>query len=534
MAHPSEVAQLELVSKSVNNDCADFTGLPDTLEKLSPIVRNSSLDRNYRKELSEDIAIWKAICDCLDGANLDRIEEKELRYWRMRAVRGVILLGRNLSVENQQLPQELALHSKVVELLAQVQCQYEEMEIALHTAAYELLYNLTRVGSTFDQQSLGNVCRALSYPLGAHGSRELALPVSLYFLNMVRDDEFLFVFLKHPDADKIVYQFMLQGVIKNHTELFDVIDNKTHDLENLSSLGAIQMSIWSCLVTHASFSPYLERLESQNWEAFDTILRFAQLVVTSSEKWDKEQLTAITVWVFRIFESTASSVEAYIERGVDDEAEAGRLHQKLLVVLDILSVFSKYESIRKFIMFYNGVEILINTLRHLQTHCMRINFTKAKSNMAATFKAYNSNYERVEDEGKIKSIINIETSSIKSTNFPECKSLIIEILGFLTYKNREVQDKCRELHGLELVLSNCVIDDNDPFIKERSIMCIRFLLEDNAENQSFVAQLEAKKAVNDDVLAEAGYEVKIGADGKIGLTKNPRAAVEDKIDLNLT
>ena len=84
-----------------------------------------------------------------------------------------------------------------------------------------------------------------------------------------------------------------------------------------------------------------------------------------------------------------------------------------------------------------------------------------------------------------------------------------------------MQDRIRELHGLELVLSNCVIDDNDPFIKERSVVCIKYLLQDNRPNQDFVAQLEAKKAVQDDVLSEAGYEVKIGNTGELKLDSVP-------------
>ncbi|KAK7679849.1 copper transport protein [Cerrena zonata] len=44
-----------------------------------------------------------------------------------------------------------------------------------------------------------------------------------------------------------------------------------------------------------------------------------------------------------------------------------------------------------------------------------------------------------------------------------------------------------------------MIDDNDPFIKERSIVCLKFLL----------ADLEAKKTYDDQALKEVGYEVEI-------------------------
>ncbi len=49
---------------------------------------------------------------------------------------------------------------------------------------------------------------------------------------------------------------------------------------------------------------------------------------------------------------------------------------------------------------------------------------------------------------------------------------------------------------LEIVLSNCAIDDNEPFIKERSIMFLKYALYKNQENQEFVAKLEQRTAVD--------------------------------------
>lgn len=59
-------------------------------------------------------------------------------------------------------------------------------------------------------------------------------------------------------------------------------------------------------------------------------------------------------------------------------------------------------------------------------------------------------------------------------------------------------------------------------IKERCILCVRHLLEGNAENQAFVAQLEAKEVVSDDALKEAGYETEL-VNGKLALKKTARS-----------
>lgn len=58
-------------------------------------------------------------------------------------------------------------------------------------------------------------------------------------------------------------------------------------------------------------------------------------------------------------------------------------------------------------------------------------------------------------------------------------------------------------------------------IKERSIICLRYLLENNKENQALVAKLEAKSSVTEEALQEAGLETEI-IDGKIGLKKKKK------------
>ncbi|CAI4869474.1 CLL_collapsed_G0005850.mRNA.1.CDS.1 [Saccharomyces cerevisiae] len=97
------------------------------------------------------------------------------------------------------------------------------------------------------------------------------------------------------------------------------------------------------------------------------------------------------------------------------------------------------------------------------------------------------------------------------------RTVIIEILASLVYAHPEIQDQIRELGGLALILSNCVIDDNDPFIKERSIVCLKFLLKNNAKNQEYVKKMEAQDVVQDDALSKAGFEISVEKGGKVRL-----------------
>ena len=77
--------------------------------------------------------------------------------------------------------------------------------------------------------------------------------------------------------------------------------------------------------------------------------------------------------------------------------------------------------------------------------------------------------------------------------FPHVKLTIIEIISYMAHGSKKVQDQVRENHGLGVILSNCRIDDHNPFIKERAITAIKFLLEGNPENQRVVAELEAQE-----------------------------------------
>ncbi|CAG8533230.1 10215_t:CDS:10 [Ambispora leptoticha] len=74
------------------------------------------------------------------------------------------------------------------------------------------------------------------------------------------------------------------------------------------------------------------------------------------------------------------------------------------------------------------------------------------------------------------------------------------IVSNLAYENRIVQDKVRKLGGIQLILNQCNIDDNNPFLREQSIFAIRNLLYQNSENQKLVGELTPIRAVQSDDL----------------------------------
>lgn len=80
------------------------------------------------------------------------------------------------------------------------------------------------------------------------------------------------------------------------------------------------------------------------------------------------------------------------------------------------------------------------------------------------------------------------------------KKLAVLVLSSLVWKNKHVQDQIRPLGGIEAVLNCCSYDEHNPYIREHAIMCLRFLMEGNKENQDRIRALEK---YNQDAKAKA-------------------------------
>lgn len=127
------------------------------------------------------------------------------------------------------------------------------------------------------------------------------------------------------------------------------------------------------------------------------------------------------------------------------------------------------------------------------------------------------------------------------------KKLAVLVLSSLVWKNKHVQDQIRPLGGIEAVLNCCSYDEHNPYIREHAIMCLRFLMEGNKENQDRIRALErynqektkssaspdasaappnpskAPAPVNvrvpDEVLDQQGYETYMDPKGQVMLRK---------------
>ncbi|PGH17375.1 hypothetical protein AJ80_04830 [Polytolypa hystricis UAMH7299] len=127
----------------------------------------------------------------------------------------------------------------------------------------------------------------------------------------------------------------------------------------------------------------------------------------------------------------------------------------------------------------------------------------------------------VESRGQSPAPENEDASEFEWRNL---KKLVVLVLSSLVWKCPEVQNQIRKYNGVETILSCTSFDAHNPYIKEHAVMCLKFLLEHNRENQRIVEQLEARAVVRDEsgVLDKSGYEAVLDDTGKLSIRTKER------------
>ncbi|KNC97859.1 uncharacterized protein SPPG_06855 [Spizellomyces punctatus DAOM BR117] len=118
-------------------------------------------------------------------------------------------------------------------------------------------------------------------------------------------------------------------------------------------------------------------------------------------------------------------------------------------------------------------------------------------------------------------------SSVPPQGFFMIKSDTVKVLANLCYEAKEVQDEIRRIGGIPVILNECRVDDNNPYIKEHAILAIRNLCDGNTENQDLVASLTPQGIApeSEQMLDEAGIQAKVDDSGRVRVGK--KAEVEE-------
>ncbi|XP_028426030.1 ataxin-10 [Perca flavescens] len=165
--------------------------------------------------------------------------------------------------------------------------------------------------------------------------------------------------------------------------------------------------------------------------------------------------------------------------------------QEALTVISLLDVLCEMTSDhRQFMFLQDHPDLLVTTVELLgQVHAIG----KASKNIFSAAQNFSS-FSGDGDASSHSPVISF-------------KAHLIRLIGNLCYSNTNNQNKVRELEGIPLILDNCSIDSNNPFISQWAIFTIRNLLEHNVQNQEQVSALERRGTADYSALKELGFLV---------------------------
>lgn len=103
----------------------------------------------------------------------------------------------------------------------------------------------------------------------------------------------------------------------------------------------------------------------------------------------------------------------------------------------------------------------------------------------------------------------IPSNGSNRIKFPYFKRDIVQLLSTLCFRDKKVQDDIRELHGLGLILSQCRVDDENPYLREYAIFCLRNVLEDNEENKEVLRNMKPIKLQNSEITDKLGLTLEM-------------------------
>ena len=222
-----------------------------------------------------------------------------------------------------------------------------------------------------------------------------------------------------------------------------------------------------------------------------------------------------------------------------------RIYEGVYQFLEFFAVLTENEVWKELLVKWEIVSELVTLLRELDQSIPKAPLTAAQAHREASSSAARTstteaaqtatplverpydpvpveeggpaNYDPVSElESPTTGMENVDPSEFEWKNL---KKLVVLVLSSLVWKSSTVQSQIRQYGGVELVLACCNYDAYNPYIREHAIMCLRFLLEGNLENQEIVEGLEARKVLPSEVLDSKGFETYIDSEGKVGLRR---------------
>ncbi|XP_041833523.1 ataxin-10 [Melanotaenia boesemani] len=431
-------------------------------------------DEEYRDAVEKEVfsnllRVLTRLCEELQTANRDG-DDLQSSTLQLQLTAECFRVQRNSCVQserNQTLLRELGFIDVSIKILSVLQ--------AIHSESKDAIFEPLRCGIQF----LGNL--AVGNQLCKDDVWQLSFPDLLLKLLSVDDEKVL------------NYTSMVLHTCLDETKVEDLSKPQYIQLAlRVMELCRIQPDLdWTVLIATQHFlmsSALVESMYSgmSHHERVTLLeLLFAQLREEDSDE------CGIPPSVARFLASSFQKGCGAVLTLATGSASSDEVLQEALTVISLLDLLCELTSDHKQFMFLqNHPDLLVTTVELLeQVHAIG----KASKNIFSTAQNFSS-FSGDGDPSSHSPVISF-------------KAHLIRLIGNLCHSNPNNQNKVRELEGIPLILDNCNIDSNNPFINQWAIFAIRNLLEHNRQNQELVAALEQRGPADYSALRELGFLV---------------------------
>ncbi|KAG0501321.1 hypothetical protein HPP92_001393 [Vanilla planifolia] len=117
-----------------------------------------------------------------------------------------------------------------------------------------------------------------------------------------------------------------------------------------------------------------------------------------------------------------------------------------------------------------------------------------------------SSVRRVIENSSCKAAI---TESKRVCSYRGFRRDLVSVIGNCLYRRKHIQDEIRKRNAIPLLLQQCVVEEDNPFLREWGLFAVRNLLEGNEENQLYVTELQLQESFNTPEVLELGLKVEL-------------------------
>ncbi|KAI9888263.1 MAG: copper transport protein [Vezdaea aestivalis] len=243
--------------------------------------------------------------------------------------------------------------------------------------------------------------------------------------------------------------------------------------------------------TKSKASPQIAQLESKNLSLLHFISsHFSQVVIPGVKA------------LLRVQQAANEIPDPALKKPISSTASLENVKECVDIFLQFFILFCGHTQSKEMLIESTLMRDLVSLITELDQHISKVPF----------FSTQPSNFEVIEPV-RPSSILDLSEdthqASPSTTHFsksghstysqdagvvtykwPSLKRNAIEVLSHLVIKSRKAQDDMRRHGGIDALLNAMAYDGVNPHIKESAIICLKFTLQDNPDNQSLVADLQ--------------------------------------------